>query len=105
MAREHKTVKAMIRLFCTGNHGTHDGLCPSCRELREYATARLDKCPFREKKTTCAKCRVHCYKPLMRERIRQVMRYAGPRMSYRHPLLAFFHFVDGMKKGTGIQSR
>ncbi len=41
----------------------------------------------------------------MREKIREVMRYAGPRMSYRYPLLAFFHFVDGMKKYTGRQSR
>jgi len=34
----------------------------------------------------------------MRERIRSVMRYAGPRMMYRHPLLAFHHLIDGMRK-------
>jgi hypothetical protein len=34
----------------------------------------------------------------MRERIRAVMRYAGPRMSYRHPILTLFHFWDGHKK-------
>jgi hypothetical protein len=34
----------------------------------------------------------------MRERIRNVMRYSGPRMVYRHPVLALFHMVDGRRK-------
>jgi hypothetical protein len=34
----------------------------------------------------------------MRERICAVMRYAGPRMMYRHPMLAFYHLIDGMRK-------
>jgi hypothetical protein len=29
----------------------------------------------------------------MRERIREVMRYAGPRMLYRHPVLAGKHYL------------
>jgi hypothetical protein len=41
---------------------------------------------------------MHCYKPAMREKIKDVMRYSGPRMSYRHPLLALFHFFDGFRK-------
>ena len=60
---------------------------------------RLEKCPFQEHKTTCAKCPVHCYKPARREQIRAVMRYAGPRMMFRHPRLAFYHLViDGRRE-------
>jgi len=98
MTRERKTAGAMIHISCQGQHGTHGGLCPDCRELSEYVRKRLDTCPFQERKTTCANCRVHCYKPAMREKIREVMRYAGPRMIFRHPLLAFFHFLDGHRK-------
>ena len=72
-------------------------LCPECQELLKYAFERLDKCPFQERKTTCAKCPVHCYRPELRERIRVVMRYAGPRMLFRYPILAIHHLLDGMK--------
>ncbi len=91
MAREKKTVAAMIRLYCRGHHGSQGELCPECREVTEYAMCRLDRCPFGEDKSTCAKCPIHCYKPAMRERIRRVMRYAGPRMMLRHPMLAIRH--------------
>jgi hypothetical protein len=98
LAREERTVRAMIRLYCRSHHGTRRELCAECAELVEYAAARLDKCPFQEDKTTCSKCPVHCYRPGMRERIREVMRFAGPRMVYRHPILALFHLLDGRRK-------
>jgi hypothetical protein len=64
----------------------------------EYALKALKKCPFQEGKTTCAKCPVHCYQQDKREKIRAVMRYAGPRMIYRHPTLAVFHIIDSRRK-------
>jgi len=98
MNRERKTIEAMIGIYCQGKHGTREGLCSACVELLDYARARLRKCPFQRDKPTCAKCPIHCYKPDMRERIRAVMRYAGPRMLYRHPVLALLHFIDGVRK-------
>jgi hypothetical protein len=97
MAREIKTVSVMIADYCRSQHADADS-CPECAELLDYAFKRLEKCPFQEGKTTCAKCPVHCYRPDMRERIRKVMRYAGPRMIYRHPVLAVFHLIDGRRK-------
>lgn len=98
MVRESKTVEAMINIYCRRQHGTQATLCPECSELLAYARERLDKCPFQEGKTTCANCPIHCYRPAMRERIRAVMRYAGPRMLPRHPILTLFHFIDGLRK-------
>ena len=98
MRRESKTIEAMIRLYCHDHHGSKDELCPECRELLDYVLVRLDRCPFRENKPTCAKCPVHCYQPDMREKVRAVMRYAGPRMLYRHPVLAVLHLIDGFRK-------
>ena len=99
MKREVSTVEAMIRLYCRVEKHQREGiLCTCCAELLAYATFRLEKCPFQEGKTTCAKCPVHCYKPEMRERIRQVMRVAGPRMLLHHPIITLHHMIDGVRK-------
>ena len=97
LTRESKTVEAMIGLYCRGKHDNGPALCEECETLRDYARQRLEKCPFQEGKTTCAKCPIHCYKPDMRAQIRAVMRYAGPRMLYRHPVLTLRHMIDGLR--------
>lgn len=98
LERERKTVEIMIHIYCEGHHGSNDSLCNDCKELAEYADHRLDKCPYGSSKTTCAKCPIHCYKPEYRQRIKEVMRYAGPRMTFKHPILAIHHLLDGFKK-------
>jgi hypothetical protein len=98
MNRERETINTMIRIYCSGRHGKSGrDLCGQCEVLKAYANKRLDLCPFREHKTTCARCRVHCYTPEMRETVKQVMRYAGPKMTWQHPLLALLHFIDGFR--------
>ena len=103
--RERNTVQAMMRMYCKDLHHTPQGLCPDCNALSEYADKRLDVCPYEDGKTTCAKCPIHCYKPEMREKIRTVMRYAGPKMIWRHPILAIFHFIDGRRKAPTDKKR
>jgi hypothetical protein len=100
IARELETIRVMIGLYCRDHHGTDAELCEQCRQVSAYAEQRVDRCPFRADKPTCANCTVHCFKPAMRERIRSVMRYAGPRMALRHPVLSVFHFVDGRRRVT-----
>ena len=94
-AREKYVVGEMIALYCRGNHGTEKGkLCHACARLRAYAHERSDKCPYMEQKTFCSSCKTHCYKPEMREQIRTVMRYSGPRMLTVHPVLAIRHLIE-----------
>jgi predicted amidophosphoribosyltransferase len=93
MTTEGRTLEVMIKIFCRGHHGNKEELCPDCRELLEYAQKRLDKCPFGENKPRCSDCTVHCYKPEMREKIRAVMKYSGPRMVYKHPVLTGAHYI------------
>ncbi|MHC4334013.1 MAG: nitrous oxide-stimulated promoter family protein [Planctomycetota bacterium] len=96
LAREEKTITVMIGMFCGAHHGeSKGGLCPECAELLDYARQRLAKCPFGPDKGPCSKCEVHCYRPQMRGRIREVMRYAGPRMVTKHPVLAVSHLLKG----------
>ena len=98
MERERKTLETMIRIFCRDRHGSGKDLCLDCRELQAYAMKRLEKCPFGEEKPACSRCTVHCYRPAMRDRIREVMRHSGPRMIRRHPVLAVAHLLDGRRK-------
>lgn len=88
-------MRAMVAIYCRAQHG-RSGLCPSCRALVAYAEHRLDRCVFGDEKPTCANCPIHCYRSEPREQMREVMRFAGPRMLLRHPVLALLHlWVDG----------
>ncbi len=98
IAREKRTIRAMVGIYCRGHHAAGGGLCGECQELLDYAACRLDRCPFGANKSTCADCPIHCYKPAMRERVRAAMRYAGPRMLWRHPVLAIRHWLDGRRR-------
>lgn len=100
LRRERRTIHAMIRIYCRGRHGARADLCSECAELGRYADARLDRCPMAPEKPTCVECTIHCYRPAMRERIREVMRYAGPRMVLRHPVLALLHTLDAGRRGV-----
>ena len=90
--RELKTIEAMMRMYCHHHHGG-DPLCADCSALFDYAQRRLQRCVFGDAKPTCAKCVVHCYTAEMREKIRIVMRWAGPRMLLKHPILAISHLL------------
>jgi len=97
-ARELKTIEAMVRLYCRGHHHPgRDPLCPDCAALFDYATRRLERCVFGDAKPTCANCTVHCYSAQMREQIRVVMQWAGPRMMLRHPILSIVHVLYGRR--------
>ena len=94
--REKRIVEKMIKLYCRKKEGNRV-LCRNCEELREYAFCRLSSCPYGNKKGSCKHCKTHCYKPEMRERIREVMRYAGPRMILYHPIDAIRHLIKELK--------
>lgn len=101
--REKQTVSYMIALYCKKKHKTGSGLCTECAALDAYARLRSDKCPFMETKTFCSNCKVHCYKPDMREKIREVMRFSGPRMIFVHPIMAVRHVIESKKEKNGLE--
>ena len=95
--REKRMVQEMVALYCRKKHGGQKRLCPECAALAEYAGQRSDRCPFMETKTFCSACKVHCYSKEMQEKIKEVMKYAGPRMLFYHPLQALDHMWVTMK--------
>jgi hypothetical protein len=101
LKREHQTLVCMTGIYCSDHHGTPRGaLCSQCTGLMQYAETRLAKCPYGQAKPTCANCPIHCYKRAQREQVREVMRYAGPRMTVRHPVRSLVHVFDKLRKAV-----
>ena len=100
--REWKTMEAMIKIHCRDQHGSSPTLCAECQGLLDYANVRLDRCRFGEEKPTCAQCPVHCYQKARREQIKVVMRYTGPRMVWKHPIMSIRHWLDGFRKAPAV---
>ncbi|MFQ6371920.1 nitrous oxide-stimulated promoter family protein [Shewanella sp. YIC-542] len=97
LATEFRTITAMVRIHCRDHHQPDDHCCPDCQTLLEYAQTRLDRCPYGEQKAACKHCPRHCYKAQPKAQIREVMRYSGPRMLLRHPILAIRHLQNERK--------
>lgn len=93
----------MVALYCAHHHGSA-GLCAECSELASYADRRLDLCFYGAEKPSCTTCPIHCYRPEPRERMREIMRFAGPRMLLRHPVLAIMHFLDDRREAPPLPS-
>ena len=98
-ALEAEVMTEMIALYCRGHKHAHrtsatDGapaLCPDCRRLLDYARDRIIRCPRMDVKSFCSACPIHCYSHDMREQVRAVMRYSGPRMLLHHPFMTIHH--------------
>lgn len=101
---EWETLTAMIGMYCEHHH-RRGGLCFGCLELSEYAERRLERCVFGDEKPTCSNCVVHCYRDDMRAKMRAIMRWSGPRMMLRHPLMSVLHKLDGLRPALRLPKK
>ncbi len=90
---EKATVKAMIEIYCKANH-QGNGICEDCNKLINYALFRTDKCKYKEEKPACKNCKTHCYSIDNRNKIKEVMRFSGRRMIFKHPILSLKHLIS-----------
>ena len=80
--KDEKVLRKFIEVYCKNNHlkkgvkEYKDGYCKECYDLLQYSLARLHNCPL-DPKPQCKHCKVHCYKPEKRQKIKEVMRYSG----------------------------
>ncbi len=100
--REMRTISQMVSLYCAANHEKDkriyqahckEWVCSSCARIDAYAIERTLRCKKMDVKTSCEECENHCYKPEMREEIRAIMRFSGPRMIRKHPVAAIRHLL------------
>jgi len=80
-------------------------VCAECADLLTYAEQRRALCP-KDPKPFCSHCDTHCYKPAMREQMRDVMRYAGPRsMFHGHAIDGIKHVIEGRRAKKAAEAR
>jgi hypothetical protein len=111
-------------IYCRGNHPDavrvplqSDGaslgaygrrlptVCEECAKLLRYAEKRRAYCP-KEPKPFCSYCDTHCYSGEMREFMRDVMRYSGPRSVTRgHAIDSMRHLIEGRRAKREAQAR
>ena len=98
---EKESFRLMTEIYCHGKHHSRKGeLCPECCEFLEFAREKTDRCPFMETGTSCSKCKNHCYSGKWENYVKDIMRYAGPRMLLLHPEYSLLHGMMKMKKKT-----
>jgi hypothetical protein len=110
------------RIYCRGRHRgaertglVSDGatlgvygrkppvVCEACSELLRYAEKRRAYCP-KDPKPFCSHCDTHCYTREMRERVRDVMRYAGPRSLFSgHAVAGIKHVLEGRRAAAAAR--
>lgn len=95
--KEQRVVAKMILLYCKKNHKMQtkdsEGLCKECRDMCDYAKLRSARCPHMKEKTFCSNCKTHCYQEAYRKKIKEIMRFSGPRMLFYHPVLCIEHAI------------
>lgn len=107
--KDLKILADFIRLFCHARHDRglvgetglpavlrdaarrEDTLCLDCAKLLEHGMMKRALCPL-EPKPTCRNCRIHCYTPEYREKIREIMAYSGRKMILRGRLDYLWHY-------------
>lgn len=95
--REIKTFQKMVEIYCKSQHKSKSEICDECNSLEKYAIKKLNKCCFKEDKPACKNCPVHCFKPEYKAKTKEIMRFSGPKMVFKHPILTFWHLQQGKK--------
>ncbi|PSW56611.1 nitrous oxide-stimulated promoter family protein [Photobacterium leiognathi] len=106
--RGYLTISVMIKIYCSNHHQNttkNDGLCESCYSFQCYVKQRLDRCPYGVEKPTCRRCPIHCYKPEQKVKSQTIMRYSGPKMMYKHPIMAITHLIEDKRKVPKLNNK
>lgn len=101
--KDTRILARFVEVYCRTKHDgaektvreydaeTRLALCPDCHELLSYSIRRRELCP-QDPKPSCKNCQIHCYRPDMRARIREVMRHSGMHMIMRGRIDWLLHY-------------
>ncbi len=95
--KDEKILRSFIGVYCRENHlkkgvpEYKEGYCKECYELLQYALKRDRMCPL-DPKPQCKHCKVHCYSPKMRSKIKEVMKFSGMYMIKHGRIDMIFHY-------------
>lgn len=104
--KDIRLIGKFVEVYCSGKHGdavrtaqplpaglAPRKLCSECAAFMAYAVDRRLKCPLEEEKPTCKRCRIHCYAKPQREKVREIMSYAGRKLIMRGRLDYLWHYL------------
>ena len=95
--KEKQMIVKMIDIYYKKkSHGTIE----EGEELKAYAIKRLDNCRHGDDKGFCSHCKTQCYIPKYKAKIKEVMKYSGPRMMLYNPLMVINHLLLDIKKSS-----
>ena len=99
--KDRAILEAIGTIYCRAHHAecAQDaaGLCPECREVVETTLAKAQTCPYGHS-GNCQDCDTQCQRGTSKQRVKAMMRYAAPRMVYRHPLMTLSYVSKKFKK-------
>lgn len=106
-----KTLAKFVYIYCRENHSHGEKrpfiykgkgadeldfpgieLCPECAKLLNHGIAKRAMCPM-DPKPMCKKCPNHCYHPLYREQMKEVMKFSGIYLVKRGRLDMLIHYL------------
>lgn len=67
-------------------------LCADCFKLLNHGIVKRSMCPM-DPKPACKKCPNHCYHPIYREKVREVMKFSGIYLAKRGRLDMLAHYL------------
>jgi hypothetical protein len=92
---EKKVFRDMVVLYCKKNH-TVNSPCEECKKIIDYGFKKIEICPYGESKPFCSKCSIHCYEKNMQKKVKEIMRYSGPRIIFYHPIASLKHLISSI---------
>ena len=101
--REKRTVALMIRLYCRKKHGTKKIFVPNAKHFRSMRCSAVINAPLWKPRpfALTAVCIVTSRKCV--KKIREVMRFSGPRMILHHPVMAVRHVIESKKEKKRLE--
>ena len=99
VGKDLKVLEQFIQIYCETKHRGAEktekaglSLCAECHETLGYSRTRRQLCHF-DPKPTCKNCKVHCYKPDQRQRIKDIMRHSGMHLIKRGRIDMLLHYL------------
>jgi hypothetical protein len=94
-----------VEVYCSGKHcgavmssfvlpaglGSRT-ICTECASFLEYAVVKRLNCPLEAEKPSCKHCRIHCYAPQQRDKVREMMSYSGRNLMLQGRLDYLLHY-------------
>lgn len=103
--KDIRVLGKFVEVYCSGKHRAAEqapvalpagigerSLCPECASFLEYAVTKRLKCPLEADKPICKHCRIHCYDRQHREKVREIMSYAGRKLVMKGRLDYLWHY-------------